>query len=165
MHKTAEPPNAATAGAQSRGTAPGFVASGVRRVWRIEHPETGRGMYTHRPSTVHLVPTTAAEHPCPADDLRLSSTRARAGRGTYPEKWERFGFVDLDQLRRWMHRDEWFSTLAQNGYVLAEVQVPAAHVCIGDTQCTYDSREVLAVRRYPILPEHPHLPPNMGDQP
>lgn len=109
-------------------------------IYRVENAN-GRGMYRAGGSYSALeFEFDEYIHPMPSSDDALM--RSIQERGEYNECGsldysmdDYFGFSSLDQLKRWIYRDDWRSKLDAAGFHVSVYSAVGA--CIGDTQAVF----------------------------
>lgn len=108
---------------------------------RIEHKDTGRGMYvngggmSYLPYTIYDIQAHARadngrppKHPNPRDDSLLVQNFKSKGLDLNAHLYDFiFGFSSMEQLRTWMYDDRWLATLHKNGFVLCEYEGEIIH--------------------------------------
>ena len=109
-------------------------------VFRVEDAQ-GRGFYRGPWFEMHmrlLDGNDSIAHPTPYADSQYGiSEDARKERD--PEHWigkQVFGFVSLDQLRRWFYNDTWLQGMHPSMRI-SVYECPADDPVIGRTQCTF----------------------------
>jgi hypothetical protein len=128
-------------------------------VYRIEYEPDGEGCYQRfneekdRGFGAITGSTIADErHPHPSSDSLLQKNLQEAGFqpatgflglfGMISYEPYRFGFASIEQLRAWMFKDSWLTSLADQNYILAVCKVPAYQVLVGNTQCVFIRPEI-----------------------
>jgi hypothetical protein len=111
--------------------------------------QTGRGMYDHLWFDCGL-PNDSA-HPTVLSDSLYQKSLAKNGFGhTWEPRGHRFGFLNLDMLRRWIYSDDWVTALSDRGAVLCTYSVPVDSVIVGRTQVTFDYEKAVCLYRKPL---------------
>lgn len=128
-------------------------------VLRVEHPVTGRGMYSTNPATGWCyvgdagLPTTGSDrHPMPYDDSLFSRNDDMARMAhTYDTGDYVFGFEDMTQLTSWLYNDASRAALQEFGLVLNMYDVPNHLVVRGFTQLTFHKNLATHVGRLDLV--------------
>lgn len=108
------------------------------RIYRVQHKDTGIGMYRASNAACEYLGELNTRHPMPYDDAALMD--ALEGK---PFTRLLFAFSSLDQLKFWIHRRDVRHTLKNEGL---HIQVYDAPDCwAGDTQCVFDARTATAL--------------------
>jgi hypothetical protein len=107
----------------------------MQTFYRIEHKETGAGMYHQgnngTPNFYDILRETESNlfddhHPSPYNDSKLlDSFEAKgvaADEVVYVGSKYSYGFCSVEQLRSWVYNDEWLRKLDESEYVLAVVE-------------------------------------------
>ena len=116
---------------------------------RVE-TSTGRGMYCDLWYSKCDLPCDS-NHPCTYEDsLYIENLRIAGEAGRMEPSGHRYGFLDLDMLRRWIYNDDWIIRLSSHGAVLCVYEVPADSVIIGRTQITFDFEKAVCLDRKPL---------------
>lgn len=113
-------------------------------IYRLEHPDSGRGPYV---STGHASTAswTWSRRPPPADDLGLAG------------KWLRlddahFGFASVEQLKRWFDpTDPDIEVLTGEGYEVVTYEVPDEAVILGHKQLVFTKHLAAEVDSVPLV--------------
>lgn len=63
----------------------------------------------------------------------------------------RYGFKNLEQLKKWIHKPEWLVGLHEMGGIIKKIQVPQTSVLYGGNQVAYDSGAVVVVSEMSLL--------------
>lgn len=69
---------------------------------------------------------------------------------TWEPSGHRFGFLDLNMLRRWIYNDSWLTAMSNKGAVLCTYEVPVESVIVGRTQVTFDHEKSVRLSRKPL---------------
>lgn len=117
-------------------------------VYRVEHPETGRGPYTHAAyknvncESYGIDGLSSKKRPMPYSD----------GLGyDYEHPGHRFGFHDYRKLANWFSKED-KQNLAKHGFVCRVYSVPKKHVRLGSKQLTFDITKSKLVRKSRTIP-------------
>jgi hypothetical protein len=62
----------------------------------------------------------------------------------------RFGFLDLNMLRRWIYNDRWLTAMSSKGAVICTYEVPEEFVVVGRTQLTFEFEKAVCLDRKPL---------------
>lgn len=136
----------------------------IVKVFRIEHPSDGHGLYRSRRWSGRLCEYDGDKHPLPHCDSRLcqafSEKPAEEFYGNFVlcSFQYKFGFIDEAQFRNWFYSNEWLENINDAGYVLKIIEIEEDHVLIGHTQVIYEhekeiSNTVHNIREYFKLTE------------
>lgn len=112
------------------------------KIFRIENAQ-GSGMYRGGGASLGNCPIYEQNerHPMPFDDSLLISKcgdnvqDSLWSENSIPAKIFSYGFGSIDQLRSWLYKDEWLTWMAENNFVLLEIDASVAHV--GYSQAVY----------------------------
>lgn len=120
------------------------------RVYRVETPHQ-KGMY-HSDTNGFLAVgiDDRMRHPVPRDDSRLCRNLIAITGNDYFQSHHYFGFLSIDQLKRWIYMDEWRVALDAMGYKVSVYEVPV--VIEGDTQAifTLKAPSTTLIERIPL---------------
>lgn len=147
-----------------KGSSNNSVLIGSIKLEKVEEPvktltilrvETagGRGMYCGLWYGVCQLPCDS-NHPSVDGDTLYQINLKKQGHITEGWSYEpfghRFGFLNVDMLRRWIYSDNWIKNLSEHGAVLCTYQVPADSVVVGRTQVTFDFDKAVCLDRKPL---------------
>lgn len=130
------------------------------KVFRIED-ERGAGMYRSGKSVIFSdICWPDRSHPSPWEDIPFGYSMRAYDRPDIVH--HRFGFASLEQLRRWIYKDEWLVELHHAGYRLSIYEVDPYNVIIGESQCAFLFHSHIGVEYHSIstffLPAHQTQP-------
>lgn len=120
---------------------------------RVETKD-GRGMYNNVWFDCSL-PCDDNHPTIEGDSLYMSNLKkyndARDVHSYYGEpNGHRFGFLDLNMLRRWIYNDKWLVAMSNKGAVICTYEVPVGSVIVGRTQLTFDFEKAVCLDRKPL---------------
>lgn len=118
------------------------------QILRVE-TKTGRGMYDNLWFECDL--PNDMNHPIVLEDsLYQENLTAKGFFHRHEPSGHRFGFLNLDMLRRWIYRDDWLVTMGLKGAVVCTYTVPTEALIVGRTQITFDFEKSVCVERKPL---------------
>lgn len=122
-----------------------------RLVYRLEHTETGAGVYDF---TSGVVEFDNIRHPLPHTDTKLQSSLYN--KEIYVFYGHHFGFSSIDQLRAWFYNDDWLYKLSLKGVVLSVYA--AKEYYGGNSQCVFKKATATLLGKHDLV-EYFHLAP------
>lgn len=78
-----------------------------------------------------------SQHPLPYEDS-LFDTNRRQREFANDADYVRYAFNSIEQLRRWMFKDDWLECCDAIGLYVAVYEVPEDQVIVGHTQCCFN---------------------------
>lgn len=110
-------------------------------LYRINDGSGRNGYFMLLPADFHAGNEGNRQHPLPYEDSLLVSNRRKreALVGLSDCTGElRYAFNSIEQLRRWMYKDEWLECCDAIGLYVAVYEVPEDQVIVGHTQCCFN---------------------------
>lgn len=115
---------------------------------RIES-SSGRGMYDSLWFECEL--PNDSNHPTVVGDSLYQINLNKNHPGcTWEPSGHRFGFLNLNMLRRWVYTDSWIQELSDKGAVLCTYEVPVEFAIVGRTQVTFAFEKAVCLDRKPL---------------
>lgn len=130
----------------------------MAKVFRVE-TKNGRGMYN---AWYEVGLPTSDNHPCVYEDSLYRENAEKFDPNLVRRNDEgalcwaqepyghRFGFQNMEQLRRWIFDDEWIKKLDNAGCVLCVYEVPDFAMIVGRTQVTFAFGSARLLARQPL---------------
>jgi hypothetical protein len=122
-------------------------------IYRIEDSEGG-GLYRGDNLCKNPINSFSSyRHPMPYNDsLFVANAEAVMEREGYSRRNVSdfidgdyiFGFATTDQLRNWVHRDDWLFKMDQRGFRLAVFDMPYDDVIVGHSQAVFRRRAAIS---------------------
>lgn len=113
-------------------------------IWRVQHKDTGEGMYRCRVANVWELPTEGPRHPAPWNDSGMAMGWDRRNKN---REWL-FGFSSEAQMLGWLYDDDMWDSLDFHGFEVVQIECPSTSVIQGHTQVVYDADEGLVVAQF-----------------
>lgn len=110
------------------------ISATRRTLYRVENLRM-EGIYVNgTASVIGIRDGFHGRHPSPFEDSALMADLENKGLPSPTNREWRYGFASLDQLRNWLYKAEWRSTLAFHGFFISIIDVSNLDCAIGDTQ-------------------------------
>lgn len=140
-----------------KGSVNGAVLIGSIKLEKVEktltivrvETSTGRGMYDNLWYAINL-PNDRNHPTVTSDSLYQDNLKKNHPGCTWEPSGHRFGFLDLNMLRRWIYTDSWIQMLSDEGAILCTYEVPSEFVIVGRTQLTFDFEKAVCIERKPL---------------
>lgn len=121
------------------------------RIYRLHHKDYFlRGFYTAMAADSDMYDD--VQHPSPVNDPKLMINARERNMSTGGKS--RYAFASIEQMQRWISKDEWKERLYKMGILLSEIEVEDDHCAIGDTQAIFCSENYKIVNTREIKNEN-----------
>ena len=121
-------------------------------IYRIEHPENGKGPYRqYEPLTLNGIAINDyhadfTTHPSPRREFADKDEYGYVRDYFYMPDDYYCGFISIEQLLTWFE-SEWIDVMHIHGYFLCEYEVPDLCVRIGHFQCIFKMERAKLVQK------------------